>query len=125
MDNSFLSPDLFNDMTKEFNCCRAVRPERMECHRALLAASFLLVSHVTCSSTLTVEAVVPPKHQWTSTRLHSVTYEMTVLFIGPVFHLSLADCLLGLDIDPEDGGSTFIRNVVRLLPDYMGLHPRR
>jgi hypothetical protein len=64
---------------KKLNCCRAVRPERKECHRALFAACFLLVSHLTHSSTLMTEAVVPLERQWTSTRLHSVMYEMTVL----------------------------------------------
>jgi hypothetical protein len=27
--------------------------------------------------------------------------------------------------DPEDGGSTFLRNVGRLLPDYTALYSRR
>jgi hypothetical protein len=33
-------------------------------------------------------------------------------------------CLLGLHFAPEDGGSTFLRIVGRLLPDYTASHPR-
>jgi hypothetical protein len=33
-------------------------------------------------------------------------------------------CLPGLTFDPEDGDSTFLRNVGKLLPDYMSSHPR-
>jgi hypothetical protein len=34
--------------------------------------------------------------------------------------------LLGLLLEPEDGGSsTFLRNVGELLPDYMALHFKR
>jgi hypothetical protein len=59
IDNSFLLPDLFNDLTKQkFNCCRAVRPKRKECYRALLATCFLLVSHLTYSSSLMMETVL-------------------------------------------------------------------
>jgi hypothetical protein len=36
-----------------------------------------------------------------------------------------ASWLLGLLLDPEDGGSTFLRNVGKLLPDYITSHPRR
>jgi hypothetical protein len=38
---------------------------------------------------------------------------------------SLLDaCLLGLLLDPEDGNSTFLPNVVsKLLPDYTVSHP--
>jgi hypothetical protein len=40
-------------------------------------------------------------------------------------HLILAGYLLGLFLDPEDGGSTFLRNVSELLSNYTVLHPRR
>jgi hypothetical protein len=34
-------------------------------------------------------------------------------------------CLLGLLLCPEDGSSMLLRNVSKLLPDYMEAHPRR
>jgi hypothetical protein len=58
IDNSFLSPDLFSNLRKnKFNCCRAVRPNRV-----LLAACFL-VSHLTYISTLKMGQYDSPKHQ--------------------------------------------------------------
>jgi hypothetical protein len=42
---------------KEFNCCGTVKPQRKGCHRALVAACFFLVSHLTYYSTLTIEVV--------------------------------------------------------------------
>jgi hypothetical protein len=36
-----------------------------------------------------------------------------------------ACCLLGLLFDPEAGGSMFLRNVRKLLPDYTASYPRR
>lgn len=45
MGNLVLSPDLFSSLTKKkFSCCRAVRPNRKECHRAVLAISLLAYS---------------------------------------------------------------------------------
>jgi hypothetical protein len=35
-----------------------------------------------------------------------------------------AGYLLGLLFSPKDGGSTFLRNVSKLLPDYISSHPR-
>jgi hypothetical protein len=32
--------------------------------------------------------------------------------------------LLSLHFNPEDGGATFLLNVVELLPDYTSLDPR-
>jgi hypothetical protein len=63
MDVNYIWPTHFCRLTyerfegKEFNCCETVRPKRKERHRALLAACFLLVSHLTYSSTLMIEAV--------------------------------------------------------------------
>jgi hypothetical protein len=37
----------------------------------------------------------------------------------------LTACFLGILSGPEDGGNTFLRNVGKLLPDYMASHPRR
>jgi hypothetical protein len=37
----------------------------------------------------------------------------------------LADWLLGLLLDAEDGGSMFLRTVGKYLPDYTSSHPRR
>jgi hypothetical protein len=34
-----------------------------------------------------------------------------------------ASCLRGIIFDPEDGGTTFLRNVGELLPDNTPLHP--
>jgi hypothetical protein len=34
-------------------------------------------------------------------------------------------CFLGLLLDLDDGDSPFLRNVDKLLPDYMVSHPRR
>jgi hypothetical protein len=39
--------------------------------------------------------------------------------------LRLAGCLLGLLFDSEYGGSTFLRNVRELVPDFTASHPRR
>jgi hypothetical protein len=39
--------------------------------------------------------------------------------------LHLAGCLCGLFFDPEDGISTFLRNIGELLPLYTVPHPRR
>jgi H+/Cl- antiporter ClcA len=36
--------------------------------------------------------------------------------------LVLAGLLLGLNFDPRGGGSAFLHNVDKLLPDYMVLH---
>jgi hypothetical protein len=33
--------------------------------------------------------------------------------------------LLGLLVDPEEGGSTFHQNVGQFLPHFMALYPRR
>jgi hypothetical protein len=32
-------------------------------------------------------------------------------------------CVLGLVVDPEDGGSSFHRNIGKLLPEYVAAHP--
>jgi hypothetical protein len=53
---------------------------------------------------------VPPKLQWICTSLHGVTRK-TIVLIGSVYSLSLSSYLFGLLLDPEDGGSTFVRNV--------------
>jgi hypothetical protein len=45
--------------------------------------------------------------------------------IRSVGRLILAGFLLGLLFDTEDGGSTFLRNMGGLLPDYTALPPRR
>jgi hypothetical protein len=37
--------------------------------------------------------------------------------------LLLAFGLLGLIFDPEDGGSTFLRNISELLPEHTASHP--
>jgi hypothetical protein len=37
----------------------------------------------------------------------------------------LATYLPGFLFSPEDGGSMFLQNIGKLLPDYMALHPRR
>jgi hypothetical protein len=44
---------------------------------------------------------------------------------GCVSEKARAVCLHGLLFDPEDGGNTFVRNVGKLLPDYITSHPRR
>jgi hypothetical protein len=41
------------------------------------------------------------------------------------FGLLTACFLLDVFFDPDDGGSTFIRNADKLLPDYTASHPRR
>jgi hypothetical protein len=41
------------------------------------------------------------------------------------FSLLHADFLLGLFLNPEEGGGIFLRNVGLLSTDYMALHPRR
>jgi hypothetical protein len=46
------------------------------------------------------------------------TYCLQLLFDSTL--LTLLDLLFGAD----DGGSTFLRNVCILLPDYMAIHPR-
>jgi hypothetical protein len=40
-------------------------------------------------------------------------------------HLLLACFFPGLPFDPENGGSMFLRNVRKILPDYKALHHRR
>jgi hypothetical protein len=91
MDILFLSPDIFNDLTKmKLNCCGAVRHKRNECCRVLLAAYFLLVSHLTYASALKKEAVHSSQ---TSVDIYQTTQhyiKMTVLFIGSVCCLNLA-----------------------------------
>jgi hypothetical protein len=39
--------------------------------------------------------------------------------------LILAGCLLGLLLDPVDGGSTSFRYFIEFLPDYTALNSRR
>jgi hypothetical protein len=46
----------------------------------------------------------------------------SLLMFPPVFCLILARCLL-LPLDREDGGSTFSRNIGKLIPHYMASHP--
>jgi hypothetical protein len=61
----------------------------------------------------------------TSTGPHGVTYERTVPIIGSVCNLPLAGFFLGLLLNPEDVGSTFLRNISGHLPDYTALHMRQ
>jgi hypothetical protein len=42
----------------------------------------------------------------------------------PAGRVVLAACLFGLLLDPEDGGSKFLRNVGKLQPDYTASHPK-
>jgi hypothetical protein len=111
MDDYFSLPDVLNNLTKKkTSFCSAFRPNRKECHTFLLTSCFLLVSDLTYPLTLKMEAVwssktsvdfyqtilrynpfigsachlLPPKCQWTSTRLHGITYQKVVLFIGCV-----------------------------------------
>jgi hypothetical protein len=41
------------------------------------------------------------------------------------FSLLITDCLVGLFIDDENGGSRSSRNVGELLPDCTDLHPKK
>jgi hypothetical protein len=45
-------------------------------------------------------------------------------FWYPAFCLLLTGYLYGL-LSPENGGSTFLQNIIELLPVYMASHPRR
>jgi hypothetical protein len=57
MDNSFLSLESFNNLTKKkFNCCGAVRPNRKECHRTQLAAC------ICCSPQMLVDFYQTTRH---------------------------------------------------------------
>jgi hypothetical protein len=49
--------------------------------KALLVASFLLVTCLSYSSTLKTEANVPPKCRLNCTGLHGITFHMAVIFI--------------------------------------------
>jgi hypothetical protein len=66
---------------------------------------------------------MPPNHQWICTSLHGITCK-TIVLIGSLYSLNLAGYLFGLHLDPEDGGSTFVRNVRGHSPGYTLLHPR-
>jgi hypothetical protein len=62
------------------------------------------------------------KRLWPSaTLLHGIMYEKIQLFTGFVCHLNLAGLFLISLFDPEDGGSTFHRNISGLLLGYMTL----
>jgi hypothetical protein len=104
MDSSVLLPDLVSDPTKKkFNCFQGVRPNRKECHRAVLSACFLLVSRLTYYSwTMKMGQYVPPKLLPDYMALHP---------IGSSSHLLLASILLGLPFGPEDEGSMFETSV--------------
>jgi hypothetical protein len=108
MDNLFLSRDVFSDLTeKKFNCCGALWPNKKECHRPPFDGCFLLVSRLTYTWILETVAVCS-RLGCTSTRLHGVIYQDTVLLIGSACRLFPAGFLFVLHLDPEDGGSIFL-----------------
>jgi hypothetical protein len=149
MDNLFLSRDLFSDLTEmKFICCKAVRPNRKDCHRALLTACFLLVSRMTYMWTLrmvTARGALLPDYAMLHTRreyslqvllaacfmLGSCLFQTSTLKIGAVLFseksvVTYKTTRRGIREDsPEYGGSTFLWIISRYVSVYTALHARR
>jgi hypothetical protein len=121
MNNSVLSSDLFNDLIKKkFNCSKAVTPNRKECHRALLVACFLLVSHlIYFSLIMKMGAVYSSKISidFCQTIGHSIPEDSS---LHRLYFLPCLTCSSVLKME-----AVYLKHRCVLLTDYTALHMRK